>query len=268
MGVQSESALLACMFFCSGRRLRKRGCHGTHRCGEPPSPLNSLCVALTAKATLARRFCHRGRRAVIANALISLLIFLSRECAPACPTDALSARVRTTVDAIALSLPPLSRADYADDDQHDRQQGQFDKRGDLNRIVEHNGSPLHDALILRPVSYYRTQSCSFGLLARKQSRAVTNLPQTRRQKCVRWRYARQRTESSGSAAILLPIPQKRLPLREPAFLHVLQQPQLCEQSGNYRSQHHVDIGKPRCAVESSAYAIRCRRCVSNPSPMR
>ncbi len=79
-GMQPGSTSLACMFLYSGRRLLKRGCHGTHRSGKPRSPVNSLCVAVTEtpkKAPLTWRFCHGGRSVIIENTLISLLFCLS-----------------------------------------------------------------------------------------------------------------------------------------------------------------------------------------------
>lgn len=40
-GMQPESTSMVCMFLCAGRRLLKRGCHGTHRSGKPQSPVSS-----------------------------------------------------------------------------------------------------------------------------------------------------------------------------------------------------------------------------------
>jgi hypothetical protein len=61
--------------------------------------------------------------------------------------------MRTCVGAIALPLPSPPRANYADGDQHNDQQRQFDKRGELNRIVEHDGTPPDGPFILRHRSY-------------------------------------------------------------------------------------------------------------------
>lgn len=78
----------------------------------------------------------------------------------------LFARVRITGRAVALPKPALASAGDADDDQHDRQQRQFDKRGDLNRIVEHDGPPPRGPLILRPVSACCTRACPHSTATR------------------------------------------------------------------------------------------------------
>jgi hypothetical protein len=56
----------------------------------------------------------------------------------------LSARLRASTGSVALAFSLPSRTDYADNDQDDHKQRQFDERGDLdNRIGKHGEPPGH-----------------------------------------------------------------------------------------------------------------------------